>query len=71
MFVLLSTMATLYYPFPNIVFVLFRHMKRDCKTLLKGTSDAYKQLICILWRAHFQVRVGVFSCQDNYLLRYL
>ena len=35
--------------------------------LLKGMSDAYKQLICIMQRVHFQVRVGVFSCQDKYL----
>ena len=38
---------------------------------LKGKSDAYKQLICIIQRVHCQVRVGVFSCQDKYLFRYL
>ena len=41
------------------------------KKFLKGKSDAYKQLICIMQRAHFQVRVGLFSCQDKYLFRYL
>ena len=25
----------------------------------KGKTDAYKQLICIMQRVHFQVRVGV------------
>ena len=38
---------------------------------LKGKSDAYKQLICIMQHVHCQVRVGVFSCQDKYLFRYL
>lgn len=28
-------------------------------------------VICIMQRVHFQVRVGVFSCQDKYLFRYL
>ena len=36
---------------------------------LKEKSDAYKQLICIMQRVHFQVRVGVFSCHDKYLFR--
>ena len=31
---------------------------------LKGKSDAYKWLICIMQRVHFQVRVGVFNCQQ-------
>ena len=31
---------------------------------LKGMSDAYKWLICIMQRVHFQVRVGVFNCQQ-------
>ena len=35
--------------------------------ILKGKADAYKQLICIMQRVHFQVRVGVFSCHDKYL----
>ena len=42
-----------------------------CILVLKGKSDAYKQLICIMQRVHCQVRVGVFSCQDKYLFRYL
>ena len=37
----------------------------------EGKSDAYKQLICIMQRLHCQGRVGVFSCQDKYLFRYL
>ena len=32
---------------------------------MKAKSDAYTQLICIMQRVHFQVRVAVFSCQDN------
>ena len=28
-------------------------------------SDAYKQLICIMQRVHFHIRVGVFNCQDK------
>ena len=28
-------------------------------------SDVYKQLICITQRVHFQIRVGVFNCQDK------
>ena len=28
-------------------------------------SDAYKQLICIMQRVHFQIGVGVFNCQDK------
>ena len=32
---------------------------------LKEKSDAYKQLICIMQRVHFQIRVGVFNCQDK------
>ena len=31
----------------------------------------YKQLICIMQRLHFQVRIGVFNCQDKDLLRHL
>ena len=37
------------------------YLKRVCKK-----SDAYKQLICIMQRVHFEVRVAVFSCQDKY-----
>ena len=33
--------------------------------VLRGNSDAYKQLICIMQRVHFQIRVVVFSCQDK------
>ena len=32
---------------------------------LKGKSDAYKKPICIMQRVHFQVRVGVFNCQQS------
>ena len=33
--------------------------------VLKEKSDAYKQLICIMQCMHFQIRVGVFNCQDK------
>ena len=39
--------------------------------VLKGKSDAYEQLIRIMQRVHFQIRVVVFSCQDKDLLRYV
>ena len=32
--------------------------------VLKGKSNAYKKLICIMYRAHFQGWVSVFSCQQ-------
>ena len=28
-------------------------------------SDAYKQLICVMQRMHFQIGVGVFNWQDK------
>ena len=31
---------------------------------LKGKFDAYKKLICIMQGVHFEVWVGVFSCQQ-------
>ena len=39
--------------------------------VLKGKFDAYKQLICIMERVHFQIGVVVFSCQDKELFRYV
>ena len=39
--------------------------------VLKGKSDAYKQLICIMQRVYFQIRVIVFSSQDKDLFRYV
>ena len=49
---------------PNIVFVLFLHVERFLQKFLNGKSDAYKWLICIMQRVHFQVRVCVFNCQQ-------
>ena len=69
--VLLPKTSTCHYSFPKHFFVLFLHIKRVYKSFIKGKSDAYKQLICIMQRVHFQVRVGVFSCQDKYLFRCL
>ena len=45
----------------------FRIVFPCCASLqkfLKGNSDAYKLLICIMQRVHFKVRVGVFNCQQ-------
>ena len=53
--------------FPNNFFELFLH---SLQKFLKGKSDAYKQLICIMQRVHFQIRVGVFNCQDKDLFRF-
>ena len=41
----------------------FRIVSEFAKVFEK--SDAYKQLICIMQRVHFQIRVGVFNCQDK------
>ena len=46
--------------FPNIFFVLFLHIKRVCKSLLKNKADAYKQLIFIMQHVHFKSE-SVFS----------
>ena len=43
--------------FSQAFFGLFPYIKRE--------SDAYKQLICIMQRVYFQIRVGVFNCQDK------
>ena len=45
------------------MFVLWN--KASLQKFVKGKSDAKKQLICIMQRVHFQVRVGVFNCQDK------
>ena len=51
--------------FSQTVFcVLFLHVERVCKSFFKEHSDAYEYLICIMQRVHFQVRVGVFNCQQ-------
>ena len=49
--------------FPNNVFLLLLHVERVCKSFWKE-ADAYKWLICIMQRVHFQVGVGVFNCQQ-------
>ena len=46
-------------------FLIFSAYLTSLQKFLKGKSDAYKQLICIMQR------VGVFNCQDKYLFRYL
>ena len=62
-YVLLSIMSMHHYSFPKHCFELFLHIKPVCKFLKE--SDTYKQLICIMQCVHFQIRVGVFNCQDK------
>ena len=51
--------------FPKHFFVLFLHVeRRDLRKFLRGNSDAYNELICIMQHVHFQVRVGVLNCQQ-------
>ena len=38
---------------------------------VQGRVQAYRQLICIMQRVHFQIQVVVFSCQDEDLFRYV
>ena len=38
--------------------------------ILKGKSDAYKELICIVERVHFHVRVGVKNLTKYFLAIY-
>ena len=69
--VLLPTTSMCHYSFPKHFFSYCFCILASLQKFLKGKSDAYKQLICIMQRVHCQVRVGVFSCQDKYLFRYL
>ena len=64
--VFLPTTCTCHYSFPKNVFVLFLHIKRVCKSFWKEclTSDAYKQLICVMQRVHFQVRAWIMKRLD-------
>ena len=48
---------------------LFLHIKQVYK-FLKGMSDVYKPLICIMQHVHFQIQVGVFNCQDKDLFHF-
>ena len=68
--VLLSTTSKRRYSFPNFVRIVSA-CSASLQTVLKRKSDEYKQLICIMQRMHFQVRVGVFSFHDKYLFRCL
>ena len=69
--VLLPTMSMCHYSFPKHFHRIVSAYQASLQKFLKGKSDTYKQLICIMQRVHCQVRVGVFSCQDKYLFRYL
>ena len=62
--VLLSTMGTLHYSFPKQCFLIAFCMLSEFEKVFERKADAYKQLICIMQRVHFQVAVGVFNCQQ-------
>ena len=47
--------------FPNC----FCLLSEFAKVFEAEKSDAYKQLICIMQRVHFQIRVGVYNCHDK------
>ena len=49
--------------FPTF-FLFFSVCRAILQKFFKGKSDAYKQLICVLQCVHFQVRAGLFDCQQ-------
>ena len=62
--VLLSTTSTLHYSSPkDFFFFLFLRVQRVCKVLERKVGRVLV-VICIMQHVHFQVRVGVFSCQQ-------
>ena len=56
--------------FPSIFSYCFCIFSKFAKVFEREVCG-YKQLICIMQRLHFQVRIGVFNCQDKDLLRHL
>ena len=50
--------------FPNICFVFFLHVERVCKSFWKESLTRTRRLFAKTERVHFQVRVGVFNCQQ-------
>ena len=50
--------------FPSIFFRIVSEYYASLQKFLKE-SDAYKQLICVMQRMHFQIGVGVFNWQDK------
>ena len=61
--------ASLFFSQINFFFRIVSAYSASLQKFLKGKSNAYKQLICIMHHAHFQIRVGVFNCQDKDLFR--
>ena len=64
-YVLLLITNTRHYSFPKHFLNFFCILSKFAKVFETEKSDAYKQLICIMQRLHFQIRVGVFNCQDK------
>ena len=50
--------------FSNICFVFFIHVERVCKSFWKESLTRTRSLFAKTERVHFQVRVGVFNCQQ-------
>ena len=57
--------------FLNNVFSLLLHVERVCTEIFERKADAYKQLICIMQRVHFQVGVAVFVFVNKSQQRFL
>ena len=55
--------------FPNIFFHIVSACWASLQRFLKGKSDVYKYLNCLMQRVHFQVQVGVFNCQQQILTK--
>ena len=50
--------------FSQIMFSYCLCMLSEFAKVFERKADAYKYLICIMQRVHFQVGVGVFNCQQ-------
>ena len=50
--------------FSQTVFSYCFCMLSEFGKVFEGKADAYKKLICIMQRVHFQVGVGVCNCQE-------
>ena len=51
--------------FSQTMFSYCFRMLSEFAKVFEREADAYKLLICIMQRVHFQVGVGVFNCQQH------
>ena len=59
-------------PFSNIFFNLFLHIEWVCKSFWKESlTRTSSSFVSVMQGLHFQIRVGVFNCQEKDLFRYL